>query len=130
MGLVKQMRATLHSWRRFTALYAFVGLALAASVIPWLIRNYIQFGHAQMKTGGSEVLAVRVLLTEQPLLGALYVYSPSGILKRRVIEPLTGYTKADLKPGGRLHELVTTKRRRYEIFKERMEADGFRRRSG
>jgi hypothetical protein len=42
-----------------------------------------------------------------------------------VVGSFTGYTREDLKPGGRLHELVTAKDRRAEIFAQRMAAEGF-----
>jgi hypothetical protein len=42
-----------------------------------------------------------------------------------VIGPLTGYTEADLKPGGRLEQLAVTKGKKFEIFELRMKAEGY-----
>jgi hypothetical protein len=124
MDLVKTVREADKSWRSLATFYAIIVLAFAGTLAPSLVRNHIQFGTAQIAEGGELVLAVRALLTEQPLLGGLYAYSP-GKLKKHLVGPLTGYKKADLKPGGRLHDLVTAKSRRNETFKQRMEADGF-----
>jgi len=63
-------------------------------------------------------------LDEQPLLGAIYMFSPSSV-KQRMIGPLTGYAKKDLKPGGRLEQLVGMKKEMFDIFKQRMEAEGY-----
>jgi hypothetical protein len=124
MDLVKTVREADKSWRSLATFYAIIVLAFAGTLAPWLVRNHIQFGTAQIVERGELVLAVRTLLTEQPLLGGLYAYSP-WMLKKHLVGPLTGYKKADLKPGGRLHDLVTAKSRRNETFKQRMEADGF-----
>lgn len=124
MEVVKRLRSPVDSWSRLVSLYAVITLALAAVIAPWVIRNYIEFDQPQIASRGEEVLGVRVLLTEQPLLGTLYASSPDRI-KKRYIGPLTGYTRKDLKPGGRLEDLVTAKSRRDQTFALRMQADGF-----
>ena len=68
-------------------------------------------------------------MTEQPLLGTLYLVSP-GSMKTLVVGPLTGYTKQDLLPGGRLSRLIAVKEEKWELLKERMAAEGYKGESG
>ena len=59
-------------------------------------------GNPQIASGTeATVLSIRMLMTEQPLLGQIYVTAPPT-LRELVIGPLTGYTEDDLTPGGRL----------------------------
>jgi hypothetical protein len=94
------------TWRIVLSTYAVIAVALLAVVAPWMVRNYVLLGKPQIVSGtDASVVGIRMLITEQPLLGVLY-YSSPGRMKSRVIGPLTGYTKDDLLPGGRLAPLV------------------------
>ncbi len=104
--------------------YLVAGLALLVTVAPWIARNHIELGKAQLAERGAEVMATRVLLTEQPFLGSLYFFSPPS-LREWLIGPLTGYEPEDLKPGGRLADLATTRGRRAQTFGQRMQAENF-----
>jgi len=104
--------------------YAVILLTMLGTVAPWIVRNAIEFRNPQIASGAETVLGIRMLYAEQPLLGGFYMFSPSRV-RQRVIGPLTGYTEADLKPGGRLEQLAVTKGKKFEIFELRMKAEGY-----
>jgi len=110
--------------KELIAAYFGVILAMAATVAPWLIRNYVEFGTVQVTTRASEIMGQRVLLVEKPLLGELYFFSPQW-LRNWPIGPLTGYTPQDLRPGGRIAELTSVKEKYGQIFAQRMQAEGY-----
>ena len=112
------------SWSSIFSIYAVIALAMFGTIAPWIVRNTIEFRNPQIASGAEKVLAIRMLLAEQPLLGSVYMFSPSSI-RQRVIGPLTGYTEADLKPGGRLEQLPGVKEKTLEIVEQRMEAEGY-----
>jgi hypothetical protein len=112
------------SWSNLCSRYAVIALAMLATVTPWIVRNVIEFRNAQINTGAGKVLALRMLYTEQPLLGGLYIFSPSSV--RQFIGPITGYTPEDRKQGGRLEQFLAIKKEKYDIFKQRMSEDGYR----
>lgn len=113
------------SWLVLLSTYAIIALAMLGTVTPWMFRNFAKFGTPQIVAGTEgPVVGIRMLLTEQPLLGAIYFFSPSS-MKTKVIGPLTGYTKADLLPGGRLEQLVSEKDKKWEIVSARMLAEGY-----
>ena len=113
------------AWRPIVLTYAVIALAMFATITPWIVRNVIIFGNPQIAAGTDvSVLGTRLLLTEQPLLGQLYLYSPYA-LKQRVFGPLTGYGEDDLKPGGRLEAATTAKTNKSTTFAERIEAEGY-----
>lgn len=70
----------------------------------WMTRNFVHFGSLQLTERGGTVLFYRSLEMEQSLAGAYYVWSPS--VYRSWMGPLTGYTPADIEPGGQLSPLV------------------------
>jgi hypothetical protein len=113
------------AWRNFLLTYALIALAMIATIAPWVARNAVLFGNPQIASGTeASVLGSRMLLMEQPLIGQVYLYSP-GFFKR-LVGPLTGYSKDDLKPGGRLAQAVTAKDNRNAIFAERSDKEGYR----
>jgi hypothetical protein len=112
------------SWRTLLSTYPVIALAMFATVLPWIGRNTILFNKPVIVSGTDvSVLAIRLLLMEQPLSGQLYLYSPT--LLKKLAGPLTGYDKADLEPEGRLYQFETLKADR-EIMFERMRADNIR----
>ena len=118
------------AWGSFLLTYAAIALAMFASIAPWIARNAIEFRNPQIASGTeTTVLGIRMLMTEQPLRGALYLFSPSSV-KTRVVGPLTGYTKDDLLPGGRLSQLSAVKEKKWELLKERMAAESYKGESG
>ena len=110
--------------KELIAAYLGVILAMAATVAPWLIRNYVEFGTVQVTARASEIMGQRVLLVEKPLLGELYFFSPQW-LRNWPIGPLTGYTPQDLRPGGRIAELTSVKEKHGQIFAQQMQAEGY-----
>ena len=109
-------------WANMLLTYALITVAMLATVAPWVARNAILLGNPQIASGTDvSVLGTRLLLMEQPLLGQVYLYSPSPI--RRVIGPLTGYSQADLKPGGRLDGVQEVRVNRDTLIQERISQD-------
>jgi hypothetical protein len=111
------------SLRNLSASYAMLVLTMLAVNATWIVRNYAQFGTPHMANRADTILGYRLLLAEQPLLGQIYAFSPTGI--RRVIEPWTGYAPEDLTTGGRLEGLAYAQSKPADILKKRMEAEGF-----
>ena len=110
----------------FLLTYALIALAMLATIAPWIARNVIEFRNPQISSGPeTTVLGIRMLMSEQPLLGVLYLVSPST-MKTRVVGPLAGYTKQDLLPGGRLSRLVAVKEEKWQLLKERMAAERYK----
>jgi hypothetical protein len=109
-----------HFWRMLLSTYALVTVAMLVTIAPWIVRNYVEFRSPQI-TAGTEgaVLGIRMLVVEQPLLGAIYFFSPA-FMKTRIVGPLTGYTQQDLLPGGRLERLAAVKQDKWDILKRRM----------
>jgi hypothetical protein len=113
------------SWLKLLSTYAVIAIAMLGVVTPWMFRNFVEFRTPQIAAGTeASVVGIRMLLTEQPLLGVVYFFSPSSV-RTSVIGPLTGYTNADLLSGGRLEQLVAEKKNKWEIVSRRMQADGY-----
>ena len=106
------------------ASYAVIAVAMFGTVAPWIVRNYVEFRNPQIASGTEgSVVGIRMLIAEQPLIGAFYFFSPSTI--RTIVGPLTGYTKNDLLPGGRLEQLAALKVDKWEIASGRAQAEGY-----
>jgi hypothetical protein len=112
------------SLRRLRITYGVLVAVFFATLAPWVMRNTITNGKFAIVTRAEDVLGLRMLLTEQPPLGVIYFSSPSPLKKR--LGPLFGYSAADLKVGGILDGITFAKQRRKEIYKSRMEAEGYR----
>jgi hypothetical protein len=120
-----QTPAKGRAWGSILSTYAVLALAMFATVAPWIMRNAIVFGNPQIASGtDASVLGMRMLLTEQPLLGIVYVYSPPTV-RAHIVGPLTGYTEDDLKRGGRLAQIVSANEDKWNIFAQRIAAEGY-----
>lgn len=80
--------------------------AIAVLVVPWLVRNYFEFGVARMSDRGGGVAMLRVLedgMSTTEYWGSFYVWAPppTGI----VVGALLGFSATDLEAGGRLQRL-------------------------
>jgi hypothetical protein len=104
--------------------YAIAGLVMTMTTMPWLARNFSDFGHPQMADRSETILAFRLALSEQPLLGQLYAFSPA-YLKEHFIGPWTGYSDDDLKIGGKLEGLFRAQHKPLEMLADKMKAEGF-----
>ncbi len=112
------------AWRHLFLTYALITLAMFATVAPWIARNALLFGNPQIASGTDvSVLGTRLLLMQEPLLGQVYLYSPPTI--RKVIGPVTGYSAADLKPGGRLDVVRQVKENRTQLIEQLLERQGY-----
>lgn len=77
-------------------------LLFAASVTPWMARNYVRIGEFSISERGGETLYFRALkngMTDEEYRGSFYVWSP--IQFRPLVSRLTGYTDRDMQRGGR-----------------------------
>ena len=99
-------------WRRTTALQPVAGLAGAFAAafflvaFSWMYRNHVQTGYWQIAERAGSVLLYRAYIDEmtpQETLGAIVVWSEPHL--GRVLSRYTGFTSADLQPGGRLQRL-------------------------
>ena len=121
---LKLVRApNAQSLRKLRVTYGVLVAAFLVVLAPWLIRNAVNLGNFGIVNRGEDVLGLRMLLAEEPPLGMIYASSPSPLQQR--LGPLLGYSPADLASGGRLDRIKSVKQRRAEIYKSRMEAEGF-----
>jgi hypothetical protein len=125
MDIIKNRRGGKIGFsNELTGPYLGVMLALSATIAPWMIRNYVEFGTAQITERASEIMGTRVLLVEQPLLGEIYFFTPAW-LRKWSVGSLTGYTPTDLLPGGPIGKLPDIKEKHMGIFAQRMQAEKF-----
>ncbi len=111
------------SLRQLRVNYAMLVAAFLGTLAPWIIRNTISMGSAAITTRSESILGMRMILAEFPPLGLIYATSPAPL--RQHLGPLLGYSPADLEAGGKLSDIGSVNRRRGEIFKTRMRAEGF-----
>ena len=100
--LFKQTRSA----RQAFAISAAFVVGSAVIVTPWIVRNAVVIGEAQLADRGGPVLYKRMLLdnmTWEEYRGSFYVWAPHKV--RRVLEPAFGFTRADMAPGGPLQRL-------------------------
>ena len=113
------------SLRQLRVNYAVLLGAFLLTLAPWLVRNAVSMGNFGIAERAEDVIGLRMLLAEEPPLGMIYAYSPSPLQRR--LGSVLGYSRADLASGGRLDGITFVKERRWEIYKSRMEAEGYRR---
>jgi len=95
------------AWRRAVKLTLCLGLGFALSVLPWVVRNQIEFNQAAVAQGGGRVLLIRSVFNEMngsEYKGAFYAFAPKK-LREGLFEPLLGYSQSDLECGGPLQRL-------------------------
>lgn len=112
------------SLRQLRVTYGILIAAFLATLSPWVIRNSITNGTPGIVNRAEDVLGLRMLLSEEDPLGMIYFSSPSPLKQR--LGPMLGYSSADLEDGGRLDGIRFAKQRRGEIYKARMEAEGYK----
>lgn len=112
-------------WLRLPAIAALVFVLICGA---WMTRNLIHFNQFVITERGGDVLYYRLLTMEQPILGAVYVFSPNAY--RPWVGARTGYRLEDLETGQPLAALSrqsiveSIHRQRGRIYRERMEAAG------
>ena len=112
------------SLRQLRVTYAILVAAFLATLAPWVIRNVLSVGNFGIVNRAEDILGLRLLLTEEAPLGMVYASSPVPL--RQLLGPRLGYSEADLAEGGRLAGITFVKQRRADIYKTRMEAEGYR----
>jgi hypothetical protein len=98
-------------WRRNVPAVA-VGLLLFVFgillvVSPWMLRNHSLSGSLSVTERGGGVLLIRALqdqMNRTEYLGSFYVWAPNSRI-RQIIGNTLGFSKDDLKRGGRLQRL-------------------------
>ncbi|TLM67930.1 MAG: hypothetical protein FDZ69_03815 [Deltaproteobacteria bacterium] len=94
--------------RRAAAVFIVAAGAFALVVVPWMTRNYLNFGAFAVAQRGGDVLLTRAVkdrMTPEEYRGAFYVYAPRDI-RAKIFEPLLGFDPRDLEPGGRYQRLI------------------------
>jgi len=110
----------VRQWRQSIWLVLLASMVYAAIVIPWMVRNYVDFGSFAISQGGAVVLMTRAVknsMTEEEYVATFYVYSPAS-MKEYLFEPFLGFRSADLQPGGRWERLSRNKPGDTEAIKE------------
>ena len=96
-------------WQRWRALslIALMFSLMALVVVPWMLRNFVQFGSFQITQRGGVVLMIRAYynkMNDVEYAGAFYHLTRSSSL-RQFIGNYLGYSRKDLEAGGRLQQL-------------------------
>jgi len=94
--------------RKSCLIFLAMAFGFAVIVIPWMYRNYVNFGEFAITQRGGAVLhtrAVKNQMTSEEYAAAFYVYSP-WIFRHYFFEPYLGFHKTDLEPGGRWVKLI------------------------
>jgi hypothetical protein len=128
-----EIQAPLPSFRilggqREFPILGFVLLSFLGVTGIWVVRNAVELHQFRIADRGGDVLYLRVLTMQKPILGGLYAYAP------RVYQPwigeITGYERKDIEPGGRLADLLARNReddirkKRWKIYQAEMEKAG------
>ncbi len=99
--------------RRAALIFFITILAFLFSVMPWMIRNQVNFGDLAIAQRGGSVLLIRATknqMTDEEYRGAFYVYSPTW-LKRYFFESYLNYAPESLCEGGKYEALIREKHR-------------------
>ena len=92
---------------RFLAILIVIYLSTFLTVLPWMIRNKIEFNQFAVSQGGGRVLWIRSefnKMNSTEYFGSFYAYSPD-FLKEAFFENLLGFESAQLECGGSLQSL-------------------------
>lgn len=101
LALPRRLLPHRFRWQQLIALF----LAFSLVLLPWIYRNYTQFGSLQVAERGGIVLYIRAIknqMTPEEYLGSFYAYAPGP---RGLIGRVLGFSKSDLMIGGRLQRL-------------------------
>jgi len=114
--------------RRGFPILGFVLLSFLGVIGIWVVRNAIELHQFRIADRGGDVLYMRVLTMQKPVLGGLYAYAPRAY--QPWIGKMTGYQRKDIKSGGRLADLSAKnpeediRKKRWKIYKVEMEKAG------
>lgn len=81
-----------------------IAIGFSIIVLPWIYRNYYEFGDPKIAEGGGRVLWIRSefnKINKDQYLGSFYAYSPQ-LLQQTFWEPVFGYKRSQLECGGNL----------------------------
>ncbi len=102
--LATYVKRALRARRLLNLLVLFAGAALV--VTPWVARNWLTFGQAQISERGGLVLYTRALMnqvTPTEYRGSFYVWARPSL--QPLVGRLLGFSAQDLALGGRLQRL-------------------------
>ena len=91
--------------KRFWASFLALTLGFLIVVMPWVARNYYQFGRTAIAEGAGDVLLIRSVFNEmdhQQLAHSFFAFSPV-FLQQSAIFSVFGVSDHDLECGGSLH---------------------------
>ena len=92
---------------RYLAVLVVLYLSTSLTVLPWMMRNKIEFNEVTISQGGGRILWIRSefnKMNSNEYFGSFYAYSPS-FLQVSVFEDLLGFKEAQLECGGSLQSL-------------------------
>jgi len=113
VGLILVLLVLYGLWRplwprgRALTLIVLMAVSMAAVVLPWMVRNLIQFGSFEITQRGGTILMLRAnydQMNNDEYLGALYHFTRARFLKKPIGDYL-GFSETDLEAGGRLQRL-------------------------
>jgi hypothetical protein len=112
IGLAAALLVLCLLWRpmpraRSIALVSLMSISMALIVLPWMTRNWLQFGSMQITQRGGVVLMMRAYydrMNDVEYKGAFYHVARSSSLKE-LVGTYLGFSQKDLELGGRLQRL-------------------------
>lgn len=87
-----------------------IGLALFAfliTVLPWMIRNYVQFEKFEVTQRGGVVLLIRAkndLMSPEEMKGSIFYWAP-GWIRQEFIREIWNFSRKDFELGGSMQRL-------------------------
>jgi len=92
------------NFRQFWIYFLCLSIGFATFVLPWVLRNYLNFDSPVIAQGGGDVLLIRSefnTMNDTQLRNGFYAYSPK-YLQAKVFGPIFGLNKNDFECGNSL----------------------------
>ena len=92
------------NFRQFWIYFLCLSIGFATFVLPWVLRNYLNFDSPAIAQGGGDILLIRSefnTMNDTQLRNGFYAYSPK-YLQAKVFGPIFGLNKNDFECGNSL----------------------------
>lgn len=99
--------SSTHPFKHATLHSLVIAIVFCSLTIPWMVRNYTNFGEFAIAQRGGIVLLTRAIknqMTSNEYRGAWYVYAPESL--KPLLEKIFNFDQNDLKKGGQFERLV------------------------
>ncbi len=96
-----------HPFKNATLYSLVIAIVFCSLTLPWMVRNYTNFGEYAIAQRGGIVLLTRAIknqMTTNEYRGAWYVYAPESL--KPLLENMYDFDRNDLKKGGQFERLV------------------------